>query len=170
METGITLHRVYLSLGSNLGDRFAYLKKAISDIEENIGEVRLKSSVYETEPWEMEPGPDFYNAVIMVLTSFSPFDLLDTIGSIEKAAGRDKSFSGEYLSRTLDIDILFYDDIIINTEYLVIPHPHIANRNFILYPLTEISPLLIHPVNGKKMAELKKDCSDINTVKRLHAI
>ena len=132
-------HMVYLGLGTNLGDKQKNLNDAIRMLENQVGEVEKVSSVIETEPEGFKSDNMFLNAVVKVRTALSPFELLDITQDVEKSLGRkEKSSNGIYHDRVIDIDILLYDDINISTPRLVIPHPRMTQREFVMAPLTEI--------------------------------
>ena len=132
-------HMVYLGLGTNLGDKQKNLNDAIRMLENQVGEVEKVSSVIETEPDGFRSDNMFLNAVVKVRTALSPFEILDITQDVEKSLGRkEKSSNGIYHDRVIDIDILLYDDINISTPRLVIPHPRMAQREFVMTPLTEI--------------------------------
>lgn len=132
-------HMVYLGLGTNLGDKRKNLNDAIRMLGNQVGEVEKVSSVIETEPEGFKSDNLFLNAVVKVRTALSPFEILDITQDVEKSLGRkEKSSNGIYHDRVIDIDILLYDDINISTPRLVIPHPRMAQREFVMTPLTEI--------------------------------
>ena len=132
-------HMVYLGLGTNLGDKQKNLNDAIRMLENQVGEVEKVSSVIETEPEGFKSDNMFLNAVVKVRTALSPFELLDITQDVEKSLGRkEKSSNGIYHDRVIDIDILLYDDINISTPRLVIPHPRMTQREFVMTPLAEI--------------------------------
>ena len=132
-------HMVYLGLGTNLGDKRKNLNDAIRMLENLVGEVEKVSSVIETEPEGFKSDNRFLNAVVKVRAALSPFELLDITQDVEKSLGRkEKSSNGIYHDRVIDIDILLYDDINISTPRLVIPHPRMAQREFVMTPLAEI--------------------------------
>lgn len=132
-------HMVYLGLGTNLGDKQKNMNDAIRMLENQVGEVEKVSSVIETEPEGFKSDNLFLNAVVKVRTALSPFELLDITQDVEKSLGRkEKSSNGIYHDRVIDIDILLYDDINISTPRLVIPHPRMAQREFVMTPLAEI--------------------------------
>lgn len=132
-------HMVYLGLGTNLGDKQKNLNDAIRMLENQVGEVEKVSSVIETEPEGFRSDNMFLNAVVKVRTALSPFELLDITQDVEKSLGRkEKSSNGIYHDRVIDIDILLYDDINISTPRLVIPHPRMTQREFVMTPLAEI--------------------------------
>lgn len=135
---------LYLSLGTNLGDRQSNLATAISLIGERVGTVQAKSSVIETEPWGFESSNRFLNMVIKVETSMQPLEVLHITQEIERQLGRSrKSVDGEYHDRLIDIDILLYDNLVMDTPELKIPHPLMYQRRFVTEPLAEIAPDLI---------------------------
>lgn len=133
------MHIVYLSLGTNLGDKEHNLTSAITEIARRIGPVRAQSAFLATEPWGFESANTFLNAAVRVETELTPQDLLNVTQQIERDMGRtQKSENGHYHDRIIDIDILLYDDLHINTKKLTIPHPHMYERDFVLIPLKEI--------------------------------
>ena len=133
------LHILYLSLGSNLGDRHATMRSAISLIKDEVGTVDRESSPLETEPWGFESQNKFLNMCIRVLTMLSPEQVLDATQDIERRLGRTtKSVDGHYHDRPIDIDILLYDDLHVSTPQLTLPHPHMHERDFVMVPLREI--------------------------------
>ena len=149
---------VYLSLGSNYGDRIGYVQQATSLLgaSDNIDIIRT-SAFYETEPWGMESENWFVNAVVEIKTSLSPQDLLAESQRIEHQLGRKRDGSKGYSDRTIDIDILFYNKDIINEENLTIPHKFVHLRAFTLVPLLELIPNFEHPVLHKTISELHND-------------
>lgn len=133
------LHKVYLGLGSNLGNKEENIHEAIKRIGEQIGVVVRQSSLYKTEPWGFESENHFVNAVVCCHTSLSPFDVLEHTQQIERMLGRtSKTRHGEYHDRLIDIDILLYDDMSIDSTSLKIPHPLMQERDFVMIPLREI--------------------------------
>ena len=137
----LKVHTVYLSLGTNLGDKEQNLLSAITEIERRIGPVRAQSAFLSTEPWGFESTNTFLNAAVCVETELSPTALLRATQQIERDMGRtQKSVDGQYHDRIIDIDILLYDDLHIHTKKLTIPHPHMYERDFMLIPLREILP------------------------------
>ncbi len=132
---------VYLSLGSNLGDREVYIEKAISMMAERVGIVAARSSFYNTHPWGYVSSHDYVNACVKVETALSPRQLLTVTQDIERELGRTrKSVDGVYSDRVIDIDILLYDKLTIQEDDLVIPHPLMYQRDFVMTPLREICP------------------------------
>jgi 2-amino-4-hydroxy-6-hydroxymethyldihydropteridine diphosphokinase len=152
-------HIAYLALGSNMGNRLANLKNAISNLTPQM-DVKKKSLVYETPPWGYTDQPAFLNQVVMVKTYMEPDALLSHLKRLETALGREPNFQNG--PRVIDIDILFYDDVIIDSPPLAIPHPRLHQRGFVLVPLNEIEPELIHPVFGKPVSELLLDVERLN--------
>lgn len=149
-------HIVYLALGSNLGDRLANLKQAIAALTPQL-DVKAKSQVYETLPWGYEDQPKFLNQVVKAKTYLEPEPLLRHLKRLEVALGRQESFPNG--PRLIDIDILFYDELILYSPSLVIPHPRLHERAFVLLPLMDLDPELIHPINKKSIREMLADCS-----------
>ncbi len=158
------LKETYLITGTNLGDRQANLKRAGIEIERLIGRITDCSSIYETEPWGVTDQPNFYNQVLKVSTVLDPLELLEATLAIEKDMGRVRA--ERYGARVIDIDILFFEAIVINTDRLVIPHPRIVERNFVLAPLAEIAPHLVHPLLHQTISEIWKTSKDQLGVKK----
>ena len=155
---------VYLLLGGNLGDRIKKFQKASELISEEIGEISDSSSVYETEPWGFNHRLNFLNQVLKVDTILEPEEVLKKIIKIEELFGR-KRHDKRYQARAIDIDILFYNKKIIKSDNLIIPHPKIHERMFILVPMDELLPDFIHPVLNKSVNQLKNECKDKKSVK-----
>jgi 2-amino-4-hydroxy-6-hydroxymethyldihydropteridine diphosphokinase len=143
---------VYISLGSNLGEREAMLARAISTFPDAIT-LQRTSSVYETQPWGYHDQPNFLNMVVETQTNLPPSDLMAYLKAIEARLGRIPTF--RYGPRTIDLDILLYGITILDSPELVIPHPQMHTRAFILVPLAELVPHLIHPLLGISMAALR---------------
>jgi 2-amino-4-hydroxy-6-hydroxymethyldihydropteridine diphosphokinase len=153
------MNRIFLSLGSNLGDRGQNLKKGIGLLKQLAGRPGVISSIYEAEPWGCDSDLNFYNQVMELFTPLRPLPLLEAIHEIEKLCGRDRSTS-RYAPRTMDIDILFYGDSVIELPELVVPHPNLQERQFVLVPLNEIAPHVVHPILKRDMEQLLQDCGD----------
>lgn len=149
---------IYLSLGSNKGDRIGYVQQAASLLgaDEKITIVRT-SAFYESEPWNMNTQTWFVNAVVEAKTNYSPKELLEVCQRIEKQLGREKKNTPDYEDRTIDIDILFYNKDIIQEDDLVIPHKYMHLRAFTLVPMMELNADFIHPVLHKSIAEMHND-------------
>ncbi len=144
-------HTVYLALGTNTGDRLANLHAALASLPPQVA-VLAESSVYETEPWGYTDQPAFLNMVICAGTDLSPLELLTHLKFLEQSLGRVPSFQNG--PRLIDMDILFYDDLMLETPTLTIPHPRLQERAFVLVPLMDIAPALIHPQLGRCVAQL----------------
>ncbi|WP_185872236.1 2-amino-4-hydroxy-6-hydroxymethyldihydropteridine diphosphokinase [Blattabacterium cuenoti] len=164
-------HNVFLLQGSNKNNRKEYLDQSLILISKKIGKIFQKSSYFESEAWNMKNSSSFYNRVLCVKTYHSPMILLKNIFSIEYIIGRKKNFSkikGEYKDRKIDIDILFYDDIIIFSSILTIPHPLLHVRRFVLEPMCEINPNKYHPIFHLTILEILGLCTDKFNVQKLY--
>lgn len=149
------MNRVYLGLGSNLGSREELLQQAITTIAKQVGSIVSLSAFYETAPWGFDSPHPFLNAVIAVDTPLAPLPLLDATQAIERTLGRTtKSSNGRYSDRPIDIDLLFYNDLVMESQRLTLPHPLLHKRLFVLEPLAEIAPTLYHPLLQRSIAEL----------------
>lgn len=147
--------KVYLGLGTNLGDKEANLHAAVRKINERIGEVTSLSAFYVTAPWGFSSENSFLNAACCVESELPPLELLRETQAIERELGRmKKSVGGEYSDRPMDIDLLLYGDLILHMPELEIPHPLMTERRFVMEPLVEIAPDVVHPVLGKRLGEL----------------
>jgi 2-amino-4-hydroxy-6-hydroxymethyldihydropteridine diphosphokinase len=156
---------IFLGIGTNLGNRKDNLEQAVKRIEEHIGTVLKSSSVYETEPWGFQSETQFLNMVVQVGTLLTPSGLLGRVLMIEALLGRVRG-KERYSSRIIDIDILLYEDVIINEESLKIPHPLMSDRKFVLVPLCEIASGMMHPVVKKTFGELLEVCGDKSAVRQ----
>lgn len=146
---------VYLSLGSNIGDRLSQIQQAVNFLTaDNSIKLVASSAFYETEPWGNKKQHWFVNAAIAIQTELQPVELLRVCQSIEAKLGRNRENQEKWGERSIDIDILFYNDIIFKNEILEIPHKYVHQRAFALVPLLEISPNLVHPVLNKSILEL----------------
>ncbi len=149
---------VYLLLGANLGDRAQTLQQSIDLIAERIGKVVQQSRLYETAPWGVTDQPAYLNQVLVVETVLTPSDVLVQTQVIEQELGRVRL--EKWGARVIDIDILYYDQLILQTETLTVPHPFLHQRRFTLVPLAEIAPDFVHPVLQKMTVELLTECED----------
>ncbi len=152
------MSKVYLSIGSNKGNRSVLINKAIDEIEKKIGKIISRSSMYQSKSWGFDSN-DFYNLSLLIDTDIEPKSLLINLKKIEKSMGRE-DIDGSYSDRFIDIDILFYDNIIIDSEDLKIPHPKIEIRKFVLVPMLEIADDYVHPILNKTIRQLDNECDD----------
>lgn len=157
----------YLILGGNIGDRLKNLELSRKHIKEVVGPVINESSVFITAPWGNTDQPDFYNQAIHINTLLSPSELLEKLLQIEAANGRIRD-GRKWAERTIDIDILFYNNEIINEPHLKIPHPHIQERRFVLAPIAQIAGSYIHPTLNKSIDQLLKECKDHSAINILN--
>jgi 2-amino-4-hydroxy-6-hydroxymethyldihydropteridine diphosphokinase len=148
----------YIGIGSNLGNRQKNCLRAIKLIEKNGIVIRKLSSMYETEPWGIKDQPHFLNMAIEIETHLNPEELLKILKNIENKIGRRKSY--RWGPRSIDLDILLFDNLILKEDNLEIPHPLMHKRNFVLLPLSEIAPDIIHPLLRKKISDLVKELSN----------
>jgi len=150
---------VYLSLGSNLGDKLRRLQEAIFSIEKKVGKVHSISPVYKSEAWGFD-GDEFFNICVLVQTDLNPPLLMTTLAEIEFSMGRKRSLLEGYQSRIIDIDILYYNRKIIDNDQLTVPHPRLQERRFVLRPLIDIAPQFYHPILKKDSRNLLQECKD----------
>lgn len=160
------MEKAYISIGSNKGNRFYNLQEALVQIQKQIGVLTNLSSIYESSAWGFE-GPDFFNACIEIQTDFSALELLEKLLEIELQMGRIRSINPGYNSREIDLDLLLFEDQVINNEHLILPHPRLESRNFILNPMCEIAPDLVHPQLEKDMSSLSDVCKDNSNPSKL---
>ena len=153
------MHTLVLSTGSNLGNRSQNLESAMKLIEEKIGAIRKSSSIYESRAWGYQSNNHYYNQCLEVQTDLGAEEILDRILQIERIMGRERCAS-EYADRIIDIDIIFLNDAILDSDPLTIPHKRMQDRKFVLIPMAEILPGLEHPVLHKTVHELLGLCSD----------
>lgn len=156
---------VYLLLGSNMGNSIQFLADARTNIENELGAILASSSTYQTAAWGKTDQPDFMNQVVKVTCNLAPEEVLQTILAIEKKLGRERA--EKWAARTIDIDILFYDLMIINHDNLVIPHPFLQERAFALAPLAELAPNLEHPILKKTITTLLANLASDLSVRKL---
>ena len=162
------MNLTYLILGSNSTDKEDILVRAIALLEERLGKVSGKSSIYETAAWGYHSENVYHNQVLILETTHSTLETLHITQKIEKQLGRTrKSIKGSYADRPIDIDILFYATKVVNLPELTIPHPHICVRRFVLEPLCEVIPDFSHPTKGKTISQLLEICEDTLAVKKL---
>ena len=161
--------KTFISLGSNIENRYANLTSAIKEIRFSVGKVLNISDVWETQSWNYDDN-DYLNVVIEIETKKNPKELLSTCKEIEIKLGRTSKTTiingkAHYTARIIDIDIIFYENNIVSTKKLTIPHPHMQNRMFVLKPLLQIAPQLIHPILKKSIKTLTAECTDKGNIK-----
>lgn len=149
--------KAYIGLGTNIGNKRRNLITAAALLAERAGDVLSISSFYETEPWGFESDNTFLNAALLLETELEPLQLLSLTQEIEKEMGRTQKSDGAYHDRIIDLDILLYDLCVINEAALVVPHPLMHKRQFVMEPLAEIAPMLVHPILNKTMLELAEE-------------
>ena len=157
---------VFILLGSNLGDRERLVNQACRMMGERCGEIVAKSRLYESEPWGFKSEHWFLNQVVRINTLLSPNELMQTLLDIEKELGRDRTTPHDgYVSRPMDLDILYFGDEIIDNECVIAPHPRLHQRRFTLLPLCDLAPVFVHPVLKKTNHQLLDECQDTGIVK-----
>lgn len=159
------MSKVYFSIGSNKGNRSQLINEAIDKIDISIGKVEKKSSIYETQSWGFKSN-NFFNVCLLIESSLSVESIFNKILKIEKDMGRLKS-GNKYSDRCIDIDILFVEDIIVNSKNLIIPHPRLHLRKFVLTPMLDLAPDLIHPILNKSIKQLELECDDNDQPKKI---
>ncbi|MBI3518771.1 MAG: 2-amino-4-hydroxy-6-hydroxymethyldihydropteridine diphosphokinase [Bacteroidetes bacterium] len=159
------MNEAYLCLGGNIEDRELALKQAILKINREVGEIVAKSGIYETEAWGVDNQQAYLNQCVKLQTDLHASDLIHTLLAIEKELGRERMLSGTYEPRIIDIDVLFFNDAVIESDALIVPHPRLHLRKFVLIPLQEIAPDYLHPVLNKTIFSLLSDCQDTSDVK-----
>ena len=157
-----SMNNVYLMIGGNIGDRLVNLENARKSIEQRCGGIQKQSSIFETEAWGYKDQPAFYNQALCIETELSPQDLMATLLSIERAMGRERLMP--LGPRIIDLDIIYYNQTIIETPTLIVPHPRLSERNFVLAPLMEIAPDFVHPILKKTNAVLYNESIDDSVV------
>ena len=160
------MNHVFIGLGSNRGDRENNLNQAIKQLGEKAGKVVKVSSVYETQPWQMNDDTQFLNQAIEMETGLSADVLMKTILGIEESMGRVRGKSAGYEPRTIDIDILFFNSDIIESDLVTVPHPQLHKRRFVLEPLVELSPDYVHPQLKKALKQLLAETIDIHHIRK----
>ena len=163
------MNTIYLLLGGNVGNRIENLNNALLLIRKLVGKQIKQSSIYVTAAWGNKNQPDFYNQAVCIETRLSASTLLVTLLKIEEKLGRKRD-TQKWQERTIDIDILFFNDEIINEQNLKIPHPFLHDRKFVLVPLAEIAAELKHPILNKSISELLENCTDNLNVKKINPI
>ena len=157
----------YLCLGGNMGDRESALNHALLEINKSIGKVTSQSGIYETEAWGVENQQAYLNQCIRIETNLDALSLIESLLNIEKKRGRKRSDLPVYEPRTIDIDILFYNNEIINESTLLVPHPRLHLRKFVLIPLNEIASNYLHPLLNKTIFNLLSECEDTSEVNKI---
>ncbi len=161
------MHKVYFSIGTNLDERDKNLCNARDLLQKDVGSITAASSVYKTEPWGFAHKNYFLNQVLEIHSELDAFRLLEKTQLIEKQMGRNHQ-ADKYTARIVDIDMLFYDDLIIETDILKIPHPLMSERLFVLVPLEEIIPFFIHPIYRISIRQLLANCTDQHAVLKIN--
>jgi 2-amino-4-hydroxy-6-hydroxymethyldihydropteridine diphosphokinase len=162
------MNKVCLLIGTNLGNRVLNLEKSLKSLENKLGQIATISSVYETEAWGITNQPSFYNLALVINTNYNPFEVLEITQNIENDIGRIRK--EKWGARIIDIDIIFFNNDIIQSDSLIIPHPRLAERNFVLVPLQEIIPNYNHPVFNETIISINRICTDKLKAKKLKNI
>lgn len=159
MNVDMAGHLACFSLGSNMGDRKMSMEGAVSLLSERIGPIESLSGMFESPPWGYESDAVYINCCVAIHTALDPLDLMDIALEIEREMGRIREGSG-YSDRVIDVDLLLCGDLVVDHPRLIIPHPRMSLRRFVLLPLAEIAPDLLHPVSGLSISELLERCPD----------
>ncbi len=159
------MNNAFLILGGNLGERRKNLAEATALLAKAGATIKRRSSIYETEPWGAKDQPNYYNQVVEILTNEDAPELMQSVLNIEQKMGRVRA--EKYGARTIDIDILFFNNEIINSGHLTVPHPRLHERRFVLEPMNEIAPELVHPVLNQSISEILAHTNDRSIVKRI---
>lgn len=162
------MHKVFLGIGGNLGDKQLNFIKVAHLIKARLGEIVKSSSIYETPPWGFVSEDHFWNRIFLIETAMEPEELLEEIDKIETEFGRKRTI-GKYTSREMDIDILYFEEIYVETDVLIIPHPRIQNRKFVLVPLVEIAPDFKHPLFRLTNLQLLENCKDESVIIKINS-
>jgi len=158
------MNKVFLLIGGNMGDRLQNLHQAITGLSATCGPVLQQSAVYETAAWGKTDQPSFLNQALLLTTGLQAQELITTILLVEEKMGRLRM--EKFGPRVIDIDILFYNEVVMHEPNLTIPHPQLQNRRFVLVPMQEIAPELVHPVFHKTITQLLQECKDELAVKK----
>ncbi|HRS53241.1 MAG TPA: 2-amino-4-hydroxy-6-hydroxymethyldihydropteridine diphosphokinase [Bacteroidales bacterium] len=159
------MSKTILLLGSNIENREVYLHRALEYLSLKIGHIIQCSDIYESEPWGFDTNTDFLNQAVIIETMLNPFELLKELLNIEYLLGRRRVKDHQnYVPRIIDIDIIFYDNFIINTKNLIIPHPFFTQRKFAIIPVYSIAPFFIHPLLNKNVKTILTECNDNSKV------
>jgi len=161
------MHQVVVLLGGNEGNVQEIFQQCVKEITADEFELKKISKIYQSVAWGYKSENIYLNLALVFSTSLNPLEVLDKLLGIEKKLGRTRSISIGYTDRPIDIDLMFYDDLIINSEKLTIPHPRLHYRKFCLVPLNELMPELVHPILNQSLAELLLNCDDPSEVKPL---
>ena len=159
-------HKVYISFGSNKGNRLNYIVNSLKELEVQVGRIVRVSNLYKTKSWGFE-SRDFYNGCVILKTKFSPEIVLKKLISIEDVLGRTRNETDKYSSREIDLDLLFFDKLISSSKDLILPHPHLNKRNFVLIPMFDIAPEFIHPIIKKSIKSLLMISKDNSAIKKI---
>jgi 2-amino-4-hydroxy-6-hydroxymethyldihydropteridine diphosphokinase len=159
-------HEVYISFGSNKGNRLNYIVNSLKELEVQVGRIVRVSNLYKTESWGFK-SRDFYNGCVILKTKFSPQIVLKKLLSIEDILGRTRSRVDKYSSREIDLDLLFFDQLILSSQDLMLPHPNLNKRNFVLIPMFDIAPEFIHPIIKKSIKNLLLISKDNSVIKKI---